>query len=222
MRKTLICFEYAIQANRVRLSKYPGFELKATEEELSLIHHELINKPCQVRVTLTSSEPLVDVRHLTSGLRDLNEVFEFLRPTTGSTRSVRSARSALPTPAPTIQSSSVDLTDSVFDDNSSEFSDDVYPTYHFDELRHIEADMYQPLDVSERHLLPIRIVSLDEQAMKAVIQPTRHWLNDSPMEWYDQVDGFARLETELQRSAPLFPDIEVVDHGNQSKSIHLI
>ena len=53
----------------------------------------------------------------------------------------------------------------------------------------------------------------DDYGMSVFIQPARHALNDSPSEWQQQVDDFARLDTELQRSAPFCPDIKDVDPG---------
>lgn len=226
MRKSLICFEYAAQASKCRMAKYPGPDKPAEKFELEVLDKLLVNKKCTVRL-LSSTEgepPVIGLKLLAQDANYMDDVFNQLRPPPPppSTPSKMMMTSPSPpvsmpaTPVPTLTMfSSVDLDDSIFDVNSSEFSDDVYPIFHFDEAGEtaVEAELYQQLDVPCRCFLPIRIVSLSDEDLCAVIQPSRHVLNDSPSEWHQQVDEFARLETELQRSAPLFPDIELIDHG---------
>lgn len=209
MRKTLICYEYAIQATRCRMAKYPG-NAAPSSEHLEILDDVLVNHRCQVRVEMKSGEPLIDIQLMSGQSHELDKVFELLQ-------SEPSISSRVETPAPTIPLSSVDMDDSIFDDRSSEFSDEGSLDFHYDDMRAMEAGTYRTLSIPDRCFLPIRIVRLLEDT-RAVIQPARYSSNDSPAVWQEQVDGFARLDIELQRSAPRLQDIEVVDHGKKIKS----
>ncbi len=227
MRKRLICFEYAAQANKCRMAKYPGPDKPAEKFELEVLDKLLVNKKCTVRLISSAEEPpVIGLKLLALNANDMDVVFNQLRPPPPPPPPITPSKMMMTSPSPPVSTpatpvptltmfSSVDLDDSIFDVNSSEFSDDVYPIFHFDEAGEtgVEAELYQQLDVPTGRLLPIRIVSLSDEDLCAVIQPYRHVLNDSPSVWHQQVDNFARLETELQRSAPLFPDIELIDHG---------
>lgn len=234
LRKSLLCYEYPIQAHRCRLARFPAPGVKPNEEQLSTLHELLIDRRITVTVIGTVAnesmggvDPVVEIQYSDKGGRILDEIFDLWNPgyrhDSTSNKIVASVvqtssppslvSDAAPNPAPTVPLSSVDLDDSIFDVASSEFSDDVYPIFNFDlvnSLEFKEMDLYRPLFVPSRVSLPVRILSIvDPKEFLAVIQPTRHWLKDSPSHWQEQVDGFGRLQTELQRSAPLFPDIDV-------------
>ena len=187
MRKTLICFEYAAQAHKCRMSKYPGPSVPAKKEELEELHDLLVDQPCVVQVAPGSIHPsVIDIRLQVLNADEMDAYFNQLRP---SRPSVRAA-----------------------DPKDSGSDDDDNPIFDFN----FRGMKYRSLDVPARRLLPIRIVRMaeDEYGMSVFIQPARHAPNDSPSNWQQQVDDFARLDTELQRSAPLFPDIpEVVEAG---------
>jgi hypothetical protein len=55
-----------------------------------------------------------------------------------------------------------------------------------------------------------------------VFSPQRYSLKDSPPVWQEQVENYARLHTELQRAAPLFPDVGVIESGKKSQQIESI
>lgn len=62
--------------------------------------------------------------------------------------------------------------------------------------------------------LPVRLSSFN--GTHVVVHPIRDSLISNrgvPDEWYKLADDSARLKCELQRSAPLFPEIQVADHG---------
>ncbi|KAI9549848.1 hypothetical protein GHT06_004542 [Daphnia sinensis] len=230
LRKSLLCYEYPIQANRCRLARFPPPGVKPNEDQLSILHELLIDKRITVTVigsvaneSMGGEDPVVEIQYTDKGGRILDEIFDLWMPNSPSSKIVGSVvqtspppslvSDAAPNPAPTVPLSSVDLDDSIFDVASSEFSDDVYPIFNFDFVNSPEfkeMDLYRPLYVPSRVSLPVRILSIvDAKEFLAVIQPTRHRLKDSPSQWQEQVDGFGRLDTELQRSAPLFPDIDV-------------
>ena len=203
MWKSLICFEYAAQAHKCQMSKYQG---PARPGELDQLHELLVDKPCVVRVAPGTVHPsVIDIRVLALSEDEMDAVFERIRPTVV----------AIATPQ-TPSMSSADPNDSIFDVDSSDFSDDVYPIFDFQhyDTQGLDWEPYRPLQVPERRLLPIRIVRMaEDDVISAYIQPARRSPNDSPSEWQQQVEDFARLDSELQRSAPLLPDMDVVDHG---------
>ena len=205
MWKTLICFEYAAQAHKCQMSRYPGPSLPAEKEELEGLHDLLVDKPCVVRVAPGSIHPsVIDIRLLALNADEMDAYFNQLRPPLPSVMAAMSVPPKI----------SADLNDST-SDVDSDLSDDDYPIFDFNVIRRLDSELYRSLDVPTRRLLPIRIVRMaeDDYGMSVFIQPARHAPNDSPSEWQQQVDDFARLDTELQRSAPLFPDIKVVDSG---------
>jgi hypothetical protein len=189
-----------------------------------MLHQILIDKEITVRVlepATSGSDPVVDIWFPDEGAKDLKDIFQQLRPEYrySGTRSKASCSpvdsSPRPcTPAPTLPLSTVDLDDSIFDANSSEFSDDVYPIFNFDVFHESrEMDVYRPLFIPRRVSLPIRIISFDFQQCHGVFSPERLSFGDSPHQWQEQVEGYARLSSELQRAAPLFPDLDVVESG---------
>jgi hypothetical protein len=74
-------------------------------------------------------------------------------------------------------------------------------------------DVYQPLFIPRRVLLPIRIIFFDYDQCLGVFSPQRLSFGDSPHQWQEQVEGRASLCAELQSAAPLFPDLDVVESG---------
>lgn len=224
MRKSLLCYEYPIQASRCRLSRYPGPDTKPTESELELLHELLIDKKITVRVidpASNGSDPVVDIWFSDEGGKDLKEIFGQLRPgykysstpSKASGSPVDSSPLVVVTPPPTVPLSSVDLNDSIFD-VESEFSDDVYPIFNFDVIHESkEMDVYRPLLIPRRMSLPIHFISVNYAECQCVFSPQRYSFKDSPRVWHEQVENYASLHTELQRAAPLFPDVGVVESG---------
>jgi len=101
-------------------------------------------------------------------------------------------------------------------------SDDAFPVYNFGPSVKIRPEeggddvpAYRSLELKSKVSLPIRLMALD--GLRGVIQPTRHSpVNEFcavPAVWYEQADAFDRLHCELQETAPLFPEIQIVDHG---------
>ena len=232
MRRSLLCYEYPIQAIRCRLSRYPGPNEKPTEDELEMLHGLLIDKKITVRVIEPASngfDPVVDIWFTDEGAKDLKEIFSHLRPgykytssPSKTSDSLVGSPVALVTPPPTVPLSSVDLEDSIFD-VESEFSDDVYPIFNFD-VNHEskEMDVYRPLRIPRRVSLPIHFVTANCDDCECVFSPQRYSLKDSPPVWQEQVENYARLHTELQRAAPLFPDVGVIESGKKSQQIESI
>ena len=81
MRKTLICFEYAAQAHKCRMSRYPGPSVPAKKEELEELHDLLVDQPCVVRVAPGSIHPFViDIRLQVLNADEMDAYFNQLRP----------------------------------------------------------------------------------------------------------------------------------------------
>ena len=72
MRKSLVGYEYAAQATRCRFAKYPGPDKKPKEEVLDLLHNLLDDKRCEVRVDMTSGEPVIEIQPVEVGARDMD------------------------------------------------------------------------------------------------------------------------------------------------------
>lgn len=83
MRRNLICFDYPIQAYKVRLAKYPGDSLP-TMAELRLLDRVLINKDIRMSVEYDgkSDIPLASDVQFVDGFVDLNDTLSLLRPET--------------------------------------------------------------------------------------------------------------------------------------------
>ena len=92
--------------------------------------------------------------------------------------------------------------------------------FHFDngeDASASDAEKFTRLALPAKALLPLRVLNATNG--RIIIQPFRH---GSPRDefgvaaaWYNQADGFLRLQNELQRSAPLFPEMgSVLDHGS--------
>ena len=212
MRRNLICFEFAAQATRCRLSKYAV--RTPTEEEVTSIRKTLLRQTVQVRLILagnSSTDSLVEMRlYRAAGTVFGGEDEAYVPPCLLRPES----------PPPESSTALASSGDSILDADSDGFSDDVDPFYHFDDVaierRGSQTDAFQPLAVPARRLLPVKLVGVGVQvdgAVMPVVQPARHHYHDSVAEWHDQVDAFDRLRIEMKRSAPLFPDFEVCDRG---------
>ena len=204
MRKTLLCYDYRIQASRCRLSRYPRPNEKPTEDEVVHLYELLMNKKITVRVLEPEKkgcDPIIDIWFTDEGEINLRDIIS----------SLRHSPVAHVTPTPTIPLSSVDLEDSIFDEDS-ELSDNNYPIFNFD-VNH----KYLPLSIPRRVLLPINFVTVNYDDCVCVFNPQRYSLKDSPQVWQEQVANYAGLHAELQKAAPLFPDVGVIESGNHNK-----
>ena len=83
MRRNLICFDYAIQAYRVRMAKYPGVSLP-TDPELRILDDVLIKKDIRLSIKYPddSDIPLATNVQFVSGSANLDDTFSLLRPET--------------------------------------------------------------------------------------------------------------------------------------------
>lgn len=83
LRRNLICFDYAVQAYRVRLAKFPG-EIPPSPEEVEMLHDMLASKTIRMRIKYETDEELPVASNLKlvgdEAKVKLEEIFALVRP----------------------------------------------------------------------------------------------------------------------------------------------